>query len=278
MMNLIKRIFYSLKNRYIYIANKNKIDPKIGLSVNEIYRLKNYPKMKIGKAKFFNEDFIFSNSGSFLHSVDEIFKDEVYKFKTNSQRPYIIDCGANFGVSIYYFFKNYPNCRILAFEPDHEIYNILSENINKLKNSTSITIKEEAVWKENTTLEFFSEGGLAGSLVTDFAKKSNIIKIKAIDLKKYLHEKIDFLKIDIEGAENELIFDIKDNLNNVENLFLEYHGLKNQKQNLGNILNLLTDVGFEYYIRVAGETLRYPFCKEDPIIFNQQLNIFCYRK
>ena len=263
---------------YIFNKSKNKINSKMGLSFNEISRLKDYPRMRRGEAIFFNQNFIFSNSGSFLHSVEEIFKDEVYKFKTDSKRPYIIDCGANIGVSIYYFVRNYPNCRVLAFEPDHEIFKILVDNTKQIGDKSSIILKEEAVWIQDTKLEFFSEGGLAGSLVTDFAKNDNIIKINAINFKNYLNEKIDFLKIDIEGAENELIFDIKDNLHYVENLFLEYHGIKNQKQNLGDILNLLTDAGFQYYIRVAGETLSYPFCKEEHFAFNQQLNIFCYRK
>ena len=106
---------------------------------------------------------------------------------------------------------------------------------------------------------------------------NNKQKVKAVDLNKYLHQEIDFLKIDIEGAENHLIFHISENLRNVKNLFIEYHGLKNQRQNLGEILNLLTNVGFEYYIRVAGETIRFPFCNERPRVFNQQLNIMCYR-
>lgn len=138
-------------------------------------------------------------------------------------------------------------------------------------------LHREAVWTENTELSFFSEGSLAGSTVVDFSNRNDVRKVKAIDFKKYLDKKIDFLKIDIEGAENELIFDIKDHLFNVNKLFLEYHGIIGETQNLGNILNLLTDNGFEYYIRLAGETISNPFCGEKPSSFNQQLNILCYR-
>jgi len=60
-------------------------------------------------------------------------------------------------------------------------------------------------------------------------------------------------------------------------MFLEYHGLIDQPQNLGEILNLLKEAGFQYYIRLAGETMKFPFCDEKPTAFNQQLNIFCYR-
>ena len=252
-------------------------EAKTGISPFERNRLLNYPAFTEGKVDFFGKPFYFSHGSSFIHSVDEIFKDEIYKFIRENQNPYIIDCGANIGLSIAYFRKLFPNAEILAFEPDEQIFELLRKNVAQLPNSDDIKIEKKAVWTEDTNLEFFSEGALAGSLVTDFGKKNNIIKIQAVDFKKYLNREIDFLKIDIEGSENALIFHIKDKLANVKNLFLEYHGLIGEEQNLGEILNLLKNAGFQYYIRLAAETIRFPFCNEKPRSFNQQLNILCYR-
>lgn len=268
----MKKFFRKFKKKY-----KN-IDLQIGISILERERINSLPKSKSGVAAFFGKSFLFQDSDAFVHSVDEIFGSNIYKFQSENDSPYIIDCGANIGLSIYYFKKMYPNSKIIAFEPDEEIFKILEKNIIILENNKNVEIRKEAVWIENTELEFFSEGSLAGSLVTDYSNQNKITKIKGIDLKEYLNQKIDFLKIDIEGAENKLIFDIKDYLHNVKHLFLEYHGIIGNKQNLGDILNLLTEEGFEYYIRVAGETILFPFCNEKPTHFNQQLNIFCYRK
>jgi FkbM family methyltransferase len=209
--------------------------------------------------------------------VDEIFGDEIYKFNSNTDEPYILDCGANIGLSIYYFKKLYPKAKIVAFEPDNKIFEMLEKNISLLSNNQNIELKKEAVWTEDTYLDFFSEGSLAGSCTVDFAHKNNTYKTKAADLKIFLNRKVDFLKMDIEGAENEVIFDIKNHLGNVENLFLEFHGLSGQPQNLDKILTLLSEKGFQYYIKQAGEIMKYPFCKEVPETFNQQLNIFCFR-
>lgn len=278
MLEKLKMLFEIYK-RERYIENiKDVIDQKTGLSPKEINRIKSYPKFQEGNAAFFEKKFYFSHGESFLHSVEEIFKEEVYNFPADTETPYIIDCGANIGISIYYFKKLFPKSKILAFEPDHMIFNLLKKNVDAINDDKSIEIREEAVWTEDTTLSFYSEGALAGSAAIDFGNKKNIIEVKATDLKKYLSSTVDFLKIDIEGAENYLIFDIAEDLGNVKNLFLEYHGLSDQPQNLGEILNLLKEHGFEYYIRLAADTMNRPFLHEQLSPFNQQLNIFCYRK
>lgn len=274
MKNLLQKFYQLNIKAYREHKYRNDVNPKTGISESERQRLMHYPPFTPGKTVLFGKPFSFSDAAGYLHSVDEIFGEDVYKFTSASNSPYIIDCGANMGLSILYFKKNYPDSTILAFEPDHKTFNILKENTVHFH---GVTLKEEAVWTHDTTLNFYSEGSLAGSAMVDFANKNDKTSVDAIDLKKHLNKKVDFLKIDIEGAENELIFYIKDHLSQVDKMFLEYHGLIDQPQNLGEILNLLKEAGFQYYIRLAGETLQFPFCHEKPTAFNQQLNIFCYR-
>lgn len=275
MKNKIKTLLEAYKAERYNQITQHLVNPKTGITPAERLRLLNYPPFTEGVADFFGKPFHFSDSGGFIHSIEEIFNQEIYKFTSNREKPYIIDCGANMGASIYYFKKLYPNAEILAFEPAENTFNILQKNMSLF--GKNVEIRKEAVWIEDTELTFFSEGSLAGSLVVDLAKRNKTIKVKAINFKKYLNREIDFLKIDIEGAENKLIFDIEDYLHNVKNLFLEYHGIIGEKQNLGDILNLLSSKGFQYYIRLAGETIKHPFCGEKPSGFNQQLNILCYR-
>ncbi|WBV59574.1 FkbM family methyltransferase [Chryseobacterium camelliae] len=277
MIQKIKKLL-ELYKRERYFENLQDVsNPKTGISPKERKYLMETSAYRQETIKIFDLNFSFSHGPSLLHSLEEIFGDDIYLFDSENDTPYIIDCGANIGVSVLYFQRKYPKAKILAFEPDEEIFKILEKNITAFGHP-STQIRKEAVWTKDEDLQFYSEGGLAGSCVTDFAKKNQITTVKAIDLKKYLQEPVDFLKIDIEGAENTLIFDIADSLKNVKNLFLEYHGILNEEQNLGEILNLLKSKGFEYYIRVAGETIVHPFCNEKPESFNQQLNIFCYRK
>ena len=277
MKKLLKDLYHNSKKLYREYKNRDIINLQSGISAAERERLLNYQPFTTGTAQFFKQEFTFSHGPSFIHSVDELFAEDIYKFNTSSEKPYIIDCGANIGLSLYYFKKLYPNSKILAFEPDDSIFAILEKNVSGFPNNGDIKLEKKAVWIENAQLEFFSEGALAGSLVTDFGKKNNIIKIEAVNFKEYLNQPVDFLKIDIEGAENKLIFDLKGKLGNVKNLFLEYHGIVGETQNLGEILNLIKEEGFEYYIRLANETIKYPFFNPNPKGFNQQLNILCYR-
>ncbi|WP_052248340.1 FkbM family methyltransferase [Chryseobacterium taiwanense] len=277
MIQKIKKLLEIYKRERYFENVQDVPSPKIGISPKEKKRLTESTTFQQETAQVFGLDFAFSHGPSLLHSLEEIFGEDIYLFENDNDSPYIIDCGANIGVSLLYFQRKYPKAKILAFEPDENIFNILEKNINTFQHP-STEIRQEAVWIKDEDLQFYSEGGLAGSCVTDFAKKNQVITVKAVDLKKFLQQPVDFLKIDIEGAENTLIFDIADSLTNVKNLFLEYHGILDEEQNLGEILNLLKSKGFEYYIRVAGETIIHPFCNEKPKAFNQQLNIFCYRK
>lgn len=274
MIAKLKTLWAAYKKERFQEYLKTIVDPQTGISPAERARLLAFPAFVPGEADFFGKPFSFSHGPSFIHSVDEIFEEEIYKFTSETETPYILDCGANIGLSVLYFKKLFPSCEIIAFEPDENIFRILEKNTAYLE---KVKLEKKAVWTEDTTLEFFSEGALAGSLVTDFGQKNDIIKIQAVDLKKYLNRKVDFLKIDIEGAENSVFFDIADHLRLVQNLFLEYHGLIGEPQNLGEILNLLKEKGFQYYIRLAGETISFPYCGERPSTFNQQLNILCYR-
>lgn len=275
MKGLLRKIYHLNKKAYYEYATQHQINPVTGLSPAERMRLQNFEPLHEGATTFFGKEFYFTDAGGFLHSVDEILGQEIYKFSSEKENPYIVDCGANMGLSILYFKKIFPKARILAFEPDENTFKVLTKNTSHF--GESVVLKKKAVWTEDTELAFFSEGSLAGSVVVDFANKNNVTKVQATDLKKYLNEEIDFLKIDIEGAENQLIFDLRGHLSNIQNLFLEYHGILNEEQNLDEILKLLKEEGFQYYIRLAGETMKFPFCNEAPKNFNQQLNILCYR-
>lgn len=272
--NLISTNYKLLKEKY----QENIPHYKTGISDYDRNRIIQPKFITNSSVKIFGKDFHYTSATALLHSLDELFLDEIYKFNSENEKPYIIDCGANMGLSILYFKRLFPNAEIDAFEPDKKICAILQKNVDYLFEDQSVRIHEKAIWTEETTLEFFSDGGLSGSMVVDFANTHTSNKIETEDLKKYLNRTVDFLKIDIEGAENQVIFDLKGHLKNVKNLFLEYHGIKDTKQNLGDILNLLTEEGFEYYIRVAGETIRFPFLGDQPRVYNQQLNILCYRK
>ncbi len=261
-----KGIFYFIKNQ-----------KKIGLTFPEFLKLKRYKSHRQRRVTttFNGKPFIITSPFWFLHSVDEIFVQEVYKFSSFQKNPLIIDCGANYGLSVMYFKELYADAKIIAFEADPAIYEILQKNISQT-NVAEIQLINAAVWKEKTYLNFAAEGSVGGKI--DLGQNlNNDIEIPAIRLRDYLIQPVDFLKIDIEGAEYEVLKDCKDVLINVKNLFIEYHVRRDEEQHLHDILLWVSSAGFKYYIKEAWNNMSYPFMQLYNDYYQMQLNIFCYR-
>jgi FkbM family methyltransferase len=210
---------------------------------------------------------------SFLHSSKEIFVDEAYKFASKAETPFIIDCGANIGLSLLYFKNYYPSSRIIAFEPDPDLFQILEKNIAN-NNLESVTVIEAACWTDDGTIAFQKEGAHSGS-ATNFWDKSKQISVRAEKLAKYLEgQEIDLLKMDIEGAEFQVLMSLGPYLSNVKNIVFEYHSANNEDQKLSELLNLLKESGFRYHIKEAF-TRRRPLYDSDVMLgMDLQLNVY----
>lgn len=247
------------------------------ITTKERKKVKKDKRFSIGESEIFGEPIWYSDSMGFLHSVEEIFIQEVYRFTAPTTAPRIIDAGANVGLSVLYFKKLYPEAHIIAFEPDQAIFKLLEQNIS-IRKLNDVELKNAAVWTEDGFLTFYSEGSLAGSTEVDIMKANEKQTVKAERLRKYLADtRIDFLKMDIEGAENKVVFDIQSELNNVDKLFIEYHSIVGKEQMLGEMLVVLKTAGFKYYIKSANDWNQYPFQTKMEAGFDLQLNIFCYR-
>ena len=62
------------------------------------------------------------------------------------------------------------------------------------------------------------------------------------------YSKIDFLKMDIEGAETRVLRRAENYLCNVQNIFVEYHSKVDEKQTLNVIIDILSRCGFRVYM------------------------------
>ncbi len=250
-------------------------------NLKEFYRLydnwgryERYTEVK--DVKFLSYSFDVPDLPSFIWQFKELFVDKLYKFKVYSNEPIIYDCGANIGLSCLYFKKLYPKAKIKAFEADPKIAKVLENNLAKNGVLNGVEILNSAVWIDEKGIEFSSEGADGGSIYGD----ENKIKMKTIRLKDYLEREkhIDMLKIDIEGAEYEVLKDCKDSLSNVENLFVEYHSWNKTEQKLGEILEIFEKNEFRYYIESLTKR-KNPFINKGELEnMDLQLNIFGARR
>ena len=221
-------------------------------------------------------DVEYASSDGFLHSCAEIFRDEVYRFKARSPAPFIVDAGANIGLSVLYFKKLYPECRIIAFEPDPTMFELLTINVER-SGLGGIELRNAAAWDRATTLTFYQEGSLAGSTEVDFTGSRQTCTVAAERLRDVLAGPfVDFLKLDIEGSENTVLPDIQDTLSNVGALFFEYHSVAGERQRLGELLGIVSAAGFRYSIS-ATTGARLPFVEPKTDRFDLQMNVACYR-
>lgn len=212
-----------------------------------------------------------------IHCLREIFFDGIYTFESQKENPLIIDCGAHIGMSVLNFKQQYPNSTILAFEPDLTNFEILQNNVSKW-NFSNVQIFQNPVWNKNEEIFFEASGAMGGKITSNSAKEKVNLKFKAIRLAELLDKEIDFLKIDIEGAEYEVITDCKDNLKFVKNLFVEYHSTFEEQHKLVEIVSIINDAGFKFYIKEANNVYPKPFLKSKiNTPFDIQLNIFAYR-
>ena len=272
-LNLTKGIYKKVKGS---VLNKYK---KVGLSSLQVRRLKNLPEKAYNSTRFLGHSISFYNRNELLHSVNEIFINEIYKtsFPPGSS-PVIIDCGANIGLSVIYFKTAYPNCTLIAYEPDQKNYDLLQANISSMQLG-NIQVRKEAVWTENKDLHFRSEGTTASRIdSSDSIQESELVNVRAIRFREVLNSRVDMLKMDIEGAEYEVLKDIEDKLHLVEILFLEYHGTFQENNKLTEMLGILTRNKFQFYIKEAHNVYDQPFHNHSSnATYDIQLNIFCFK-
>jgi len=205
--------------------------------VKELIFTKDYKNFKVYS---YHEDLL-------THLYKQIFNDEIYLFKSNSISPVILDIGANIGMATLFWKANYPNSKIIAIEPSRNVFKNLELNIYK-NNLTNVHLINKALWHKKCQLEFTTDERISGSLITE-KNLNQFYQVDTITLMEIDLDHIDFLKIDIEGAENYILDHLNKFLYKVENLFIEYHSFIHENQNLSKILEILEKNGFRYYLQ-----------------------------
>ncbi len=251
---------------------------RCGLGFADLLRLRNAAKAgryQAGKIRLFGSEFSYVDAVSLLAGLREIYIDECYKFKAHNLEPRIIDCGANVGLSVFYFKYLYPLAKIQAFEADPVICEALRTNAMNAGFS-DVDVRNRAVWVANAPVEFRTEGGFSGRVAMP-GDVSSVTRVEGIRLRDVLDQPVDLLKIDIEGAENQVIVDCADQLRNVSALFLEYHSHQGAPQQLDEILRVLKHAAMRYFIKEA-YVPRHPFVSQRALDgMDLQLNIYGVR-
>jgi FkbM family methyltransferase len=173
------------------------------------------------------------------NSVRVILTDVMFNRILTNLKPggIAIDCGANVGDIAVKLAKT--GIRVFAFEPNPYAFKKLHSRINGFHNLTCVN---KGVWDRNTTTRLYFHQDAANNdefwsfASSIFSAKNNVdsdhsVNVELIDLTEFiekLDQPIDFLKIDIEGAECEVLekFLQKDLQNKVKLTVVETHDSK----------------------------------------------------
>lgn len=148
-----------------------------------------------------------TNEALYFIVPDFNYYQHFYKVKEDD---IILDAGANCGhLSIFFSKLAGANGIVYAFEPDR--FNIRRIRDNMVLNTdlaANIKIEELLLWNENTLVDFYEAGTVGSSAVwipdTDKCVKKEAVRIDDWVLKNNI-KKLDFIKMDIEGAEIEAL-------------------------------------------------------------------------
>jgi FkbM family methyltransferase len=146
-------------------------------------------------------------------------------FLEKGKIPYIIDCGANVGLSVRELSKMFPLANIIAIEPDPD--NIRLLRLNTEGRAIKINIIEGAVWSKECQLQITNRNdGAASYQVNEFPDKElqitglgasantksdsenqeSLIKAVTVNsiLQGYQIDELLVIKLDVEGAQKEI--------------------------------------------------------------------------
>ena len=174
----------------------------------------------------------------------------------NKKKVFFVDIGANFGLYSIYLGKKYSNSLIHAFEPNKEASFLLKKNkiYNKLDN---IKIHETALSYKTgfTSFQNSNNESTYNYIQQNINNKINKIKVKTLD--NFLKENktsIDIVKIDVEGAEYQVLLGALKMLNNKKNkpklimVELVDEMLKRFKTSKKKVLNFMNKLKYDCYI------------------------------
>tara|TARA_A100001011_G_scaffold398413_1_gene502767 strand:+ start:92 stop:766 length:675 start_codon:yes stop_codon:yes gene_type:complete len=204
---------------------------RIGLDVRKYPRSKyeyllNYKRYDQKTVELLGLPFKIADVTSFYYSHREIFIDRIYEFKSNKKEP--------------------------------KIFKILRDNI-ELRNFKNVSLINKAISSKKESVKLFSEG-VDGERMHKI-DSLNYHQVEALPLYDLIDDEIDFLKIDIEGAETDVLSN-SSKINFVKEILIEYHSFVDDRQKLDILLKFLKDNGFRFYIQTI-------FCSPRPLILTK---------
>ncbi|MCP2044198.1 FkbM family methyltransferase [Pontibacter sp. HSC-36F09] len=235
------------------------------LTLLRIYAQAKFSKKTDGPIQLQLEGFTVSgySYATLTELYTDIFIKQVYRFESTSTQPFIVDCGANIGMAVLYFKQLYPDSEVWAYEANPDAFALLQQNVaaNKLK---GVRLFNYVLSDTDGEVDFYipaATAGLNGSLNPSIAKGTKQ-RLPAYRLSGLLPENrvVDFVKVDIEGAEFKLLSDLSESgrLNDIQQLVVELHASSEEMQQKYNRMLHIFGTAYKHEPASDQYTLNFP--------------------
>ena len=205
-----------------------------------------------GRVSALGWDLEYPSPASLLACVDQTLFRRMNDFIADHAHPVILDCGANIGYTTLHYKRLYPGARITAFEPDPVFLPLLRRNLER-NDAGDVVVVDAAVWTASGHARWVSEQKDGSRLADTCMAAVGIEDVRTIDLATYLDREVDLLKLDVEGAEFEIVPHLDDRLARVKNILVEVHITDQERyRGLAELLTTLKGAGFEIALNSYG--------------------------
>lgn len=196
---------------------------------------------------------ISSNNGP--HPFDQVPK--------NIEAKLVLDVGANVGDVTLAALKTYPGCRVICFEPVNTTLEILERRLAPY--ADRVTIYKEALSSVNGGSEinitsFHGANSISAQSqmhsalcpnVREIGKQRiSLVRLDDFAALRFPDQKIDIMKIDVEGHEYDVILGGKNFIqNNVDTIIVEASLMRDlswERQSIVDVFTLLSEMGFRW--------------------------------
>ena len=232
---IVQMVYWALHPKYPFI----KIFPARGYWVAQYKRERLYvpsPRTAI--------------LGHFLKSYERVYE-RYFRVKKDE---IVLDIGAYIGSFTMTVAKRAK--KVLAIEPDPKNYACLRANVSRFANVRTI---RKGVWNSKKKLKLYldSRYPVAHSVVIQPGNKSVDIEVDALDniVSELGFNKVDFIKMNIEGAEIEALEGAKQVLKSVKKIVLDAHHIRDGKPTYPLVCQFLEARGFKTYVANETETV-----------------------
>ena len=201
-----------------------------------------------------------------LMALTHVWLIEEYKkpgFEINSNDT-VVDVGAHIGLFTLYASQFCTNGKIFSFEPVKANYELLLENI-KLNHLHQVKAFNTAVSSSDIPIKLFINDDESGHSM--FSQSSHSVMIDSVSLQKFFDENqiehCNFLKLDCEGAEYEIIKNLPlEYFKKIDKIIIEYHMADSHPELLSELKEILTNQKFNIETKTLFPDIGFLYAKK----------------